>query len=60
MASPLELMVGFNHVLFSGDGHLTIEELIENIHVINTHSLCGEEIMEAFTQLDLNGDGVIR
>ena len=43
-----------------GDGHLTVDELIENIHVINAHSLQGEEIMDAFDKLDLNKDGVIR
>ena len=45
--------------MLAGDGRLSVDELLENIHVISAHSLQGEEIMEAFEKLDLNKDGVI-
>ncbi|KAK2155054.1 hypothetical protein LSH36_250g00022 [Paralvinella palmiformis] len=42
------------------DGKLSIDELIANLHVINAHSLRGDEILEAFKVFDKNGDGFIR
>ena len=39
---------------------LSIKELLDNIEVISTHSLKGDELMEAFKKFDLNDDGYIR
>ncbi|ELT99096.1 hypothetical protein CAPTEDRAFT_228966 [Capitella teleta] len=44
----------------NGDGELQIEELIENIHVINTHIQYREDLMEAFKIFDRKGEGYIR
>jgi Ca2+-binding EF-hand superfamily protein len=43
-----------------GDGILQIEELIENIHVINTHIQHSSDLMAAFKLFDRKGEGFIR
>jgi Ca2+-binding EF-hand superfamily protein len=44
----------------SGDGKLQIEELLQNIEVLNAHSINGEQLMTAFNTFDVNKDGFIR
>ncbi|KAI0228989.1 hypothetical protein LSAT2_020572 [Lamellibrachia satsuma] len=48
------------HFDTNGDGVLQIEELLENIHVIQAHSIHKHEMMDAFERFDTNKDGYIR
>lgn len=47
-------------VLPTADGKLQIEELVENWYALCEHSVNGEELMNAFRKLDLDGDGYIK
>jgi len=42
------------------DGRLSIKELMDNLHLINAHSIGKKDMMDAFHKFDKNGDGFIR
>ena len=42
------------------DGRLQIKELMDNLHLINAHSVNKDDMMKAFKKFDQNGDGFIR
>ncbi|KAK2142366.1 hypothetical protein LSH36_965g01028 [Paralvinella palmiformis] len=44
----------------NGDGHLQIEELMDNLHVLYQHAIHRDELMTAFNTFDINKDGYIR
>ncbi len=46
--------------LFTGDGHLSIDEVVDNIDVITHHSLDDADIFEAFRTLDIHKVGYLR
>ncbi len=43
----------------TGDGQLQIDELMDNLDVIDEHSVHGDELMDAFKALDVKKDGFI-
>ena len=43
-----------------GDGHLEVDELIDNLDVVNFHCFYGDELMAQFKAIDYDGDGSIR
>jgi EF-hand domain pair len=44
----------------AGDGKLQIEELVNNLELLNEHSVNGDELMSAFRAFDTDNDGHIR
>lgn len=46
--------------IFTGDGKLQVDELLDNIHIINTHIQHREDLMAAFKVFDRKGEGYIR
>ena len=48
------------HVTIADNGKLEVNELLNNMHILNAHSLNKEQLMHAFKMFDANGDGAIR
>ena len=46
--------------IFSGDGKIHIDELVENLDAMVIHDIRGEELMKAFELFDRDKSGSIR
>ncbi|XP_067934379.1 uncharacterized protein [Watersipora subatra] len=42
-----------------GNGKISIEELVDNYHILVQHSIHGEELIDAFNKFDTNKDGFL-